>query len=42
MEVRDPVQSGVTVTIPLNLRDDWATRAASRLDQLRATLTHGR
>ncbi|GAA0271314.1 hypothetical protein GCM10010302_06110 [Streptomyces polychromogenes] len=26
VEVRDPVQSGVTVTVPLNLPDGWATR----------------
>ncbi|MEW1638528.1 DUF5959 family protein [Streptomyces sp. NPDC093801] len=41
VDVRDPVQSGVTVTVPLNLRDGWATRAASHLDRLRATLTDG-
>lgn len=41
VEVRDPVQSGVTVTVPLNLPDGWATRAASRLDRVRTTLTGG-
>ncbi|MFE5770310.1 DUF5959 family protein [Streptomyces sp. NPDC056485] len=38
VEVRDPVQSGVTVSVPLHLRDGWATRAASRLGRLRAEL----
>ncbi|MFF2191393.1 DUF5959 family protein [Streptomyces sp. NPDC058157] len=42
VEVRDPVQSGVTVTVPLNLPDGWATRAASRLARLGTTLTSGR
>ncbi|MFD8144649.1 DUF5959 family protein [Streptomyces sp. NPDC059708] len=41
VEVCDPVQSGVTVTVPLNLPDGWATRAASRLDRLCTTLTGG-
>ncbi|MFJ3205983.1 DUF5959 family protein [Streptomyces sp. NPDC086989] len=41
VEVRDPVQSGVTVTVPLQLRDGWATRAASRLGRLRAALADG-
>ncbi|MFJ1706328.1 DUF5959 family protein [Kitasatospora sp. NPDC088346] len=39
VEIRDPVQSGVTVGVPLHLRDGWAARAASRLDRLRGTVT---
>ncbi|MFI8101263.1 DUF5959 family protein [Streptomyces sp. NPDC086023] len=42
VEIRDPVQSGVTVSVPLQLRDDWATRTASRLDRLRTELTEDR
>ncbi|OLZ65466.1 hypothetical protein AVW11_16830 [Streptomyces amritsarensis] len=42
VEIRDPVQSGVTVSVPLQLRDDWATRAASRLDRLRTALADSR
>ncbi|MFD8636393.1 DUF5959 family protein [Streptomyces sp. NPDC059533] len=38
VEVRDPVQSGVTVIVPLQPRDGWAARAASRLDRLRSRL----
>lgn len=38
VEIRDPVQSGVTVNVPLHLRDGWATRAAPRLGRLRAAL----
>ncbi len=41
VEVRDPVQSGVTVSVPLDLRDGWATRAASRLTRLRTALGDG-
>ncbi|MFJ4094340.1 DUF5959 family protein [Kitasatospora sp. NPDC089913] len=41
VEIRDPVQSGVTVTVPLELRDGWAARAAARLDVLRAGLADG-
>ncbi|MEU6239294.1 DUF5959 family protein [Kitasatospora sp. NPDC047058] len=41
VEIRDPVQSGVTVSVPLHLRDGWAARAASRLDALRAALADG-
>ncbi|MFE3578665.1 DUF5959 family protein [Streptomyces vinaceus] len=41
VEVRDPVQSGVTVSVPMQLRDGWATRAAARLGRLRATLADG-
>ncbi|MFE1415277.1 DUF5959 family protein [Streptomyces sp. NPDC058746] len=36
VEVRDPVRSGVTVSLPLHLRNGWAARAVSRLDRLRA------
>ncbi|MFJ9611981.1 DUF5959 family protein [Kitasatospora sp. NPDC101176] len=39
VEIRDPVQSGVTVSVPLHLRDGWAARAAARLDRLRTTLS---
>ncbi|MFJ1753449.1 DUF5959 family protein [Kitasatospora sp. NPDC088134] len=42
VEVRDPVQSGVTVTVPMNPRDGWAARAAARLERLRATLPGAR
>ncbi|MFD8796881.1 DUF5959 family protein, partial [Streptomyces vinaceus] len=41
VEVRDPVQSGVTVSVPVQLRDGWATRAAARLGRLRAALADG-
>ncbi|MEW2418430.1 DUF5959 family protein [Streptomyces sp. NPDC046866] len=41
VEVRDPVQSGVTVHVPLDMRDGWAARAASRLGRLRAALAEG-
>ncbi|MFF4293993.1 DUF5959 family protein [Streptomyces vinaceus] len=41
VEVRDPVQSGVTVSVPVQLRDGWAIRAAARLGRLRATLADG-
>ncbi|MFH7594507.1 DUF5959 family protein [Streptomyces racemochromogenes] len=41
VEVRDPVQSGVTVTVPLHLRDGWAAGAAHRLGRLRAALADG-
>ncbi|MEU8840414.1 DUF5959 family protein [Streptomyces roseus] len=41
VEVRDPVQSGVTVSVPLHPRDGWATRGASRLARLRAGLDDG-
>ncbi|MEU3668461.1 MULTISPECIES: hypothetical protein [Streptomyces] len=41
VEVRDPVQSGVTVSVPLDLRDGRATRAASRLTRLRTALADG-
>ncbi|MCG6499973.1 DUF5959 family protein [Kitasatospora sp. A2-31] len=41
VEIRDPVQSGVTVSVPLQLRDGWATRAAARLDALRTALADG-
>ncbi|MFD9723606.1 DUF5959 family protein [Streptomyces sp. NPDC059072] len=34
VEVRDPVQSGVTVVVPLHPRDGWAARAVSWLDRL--------
>ncbi|MFI5643116.1 DUF5959 family protein [Kitasatospora sp. NPDC051705] len=39
VEIRDPVQSGVTVSVPLHLRDGWAARAAARLDGLRTALS---
>ncbi|MEU2631793.1 DUF5959 family protein [Kitasatospora sp. NPDC007106] len=42
VEVRDPVRSGVTVSVPLHLRDGWAARALTRLDRLRAALGEGR
>jgi hypothetical protein len=38
LEVRDPVHSGVTASVPLHLRDGWAARTSARLDQLRAAL----
>ncbi|GAA4832619.1 DUF5959 family protein [Kitasatospora terrestris] len=41
VEVRDPVQSGVTVVVPLLPRDGWAARAATRLDRLRAKIAEG-
>ncbi|WP_052391081.1 DUF5959 family protein [Streptomyces sp. NRRL B-24484] len=41
VEIRDPVQSGVTVSVPLHLRDGWAGRAAARLDRLRTRLADG-
>ncbi|MEV0186901.1 DUF5959 family protein [Kitasatospora purpeofusca] len=41
VEIRDPVQSGVTVTVPLHLRDGWAARAATRLGALRTGLAEG-
>ncbi|WP_159046657.1 hypothetical protein [Streptomyces sp. XY413] len=41
VEVRDPVQSGVTVSVPLDLRGGRATRAASRLTRPRTALADG-
>ncbi|MFD0717749.1 DUF5959 family protein [Streptomyces globosus] len=42
VEIRDPVQSGVCVQVPLDLRAGWAARAALRLGRLRAALAEGR